>query len=105
MLYLIPSSETNYTIANIIDKAVYQLAVAKDVAASILLSDINPPLTVGSSYKFIAADYAITPNISTPTTPNITIVNAPLTMTVNPTGSVEQGSPITVGVSRVLQHI
>ena len=75
MLYVIPSSITNYSIASILDNAVYSIAATKDIKAVILISDIIPALALGSSYKFIAIDYDAVPNVSTVTSPNITIVS------------------------------
>ena len=101
-LYLIPSTGVTLTdIADIINKAVYNVGVTKNVAASILLSNITPAVTLGQKFVFVAADYAYpTPNISAVTSPVITIVDLPLTMSVTPTGAVESGKDVTVSVSR-----
>ena len=97
-LCLIPTTGVDVTSENdILNKSYFSTAVMADVAAAINLTDVTT-LDVGDSFRFIAIDYA--GNISTPTTTSITIIDAPLSMTVEPTGEIEQGTSITVSVNR-----
>ncbi|NLK80817.1 MAG: T9SS type A sorting domain-containing protein [Bacteroidales bacterium] len=100
-LFLIPTTGIDVTSENdILNKSYFSTAVMANVAAAINLADVTT-LAVGDSFRFIAIDYAYPQgNISTPTTTPVTIIDAPLSMSVVPTGEIEQGTSITVSVNR-----
>jgi len=104
-LYLIPATGVTTTSltgpTGILNMAIYSIDVAKNVLTAIALSDIAPAVIAGQTYVFIAVDYAApAKNISAVSTPIITITSAPLTVSVAPSGIVNQGSDVVVTTNR-----